>query len=460
MNLKQMFTRKRRLNNEQFAAAEGRPADIELWDAVYAGGGEWRYTKKGGIEGGMRRVASLGAAKSLCAEMAALCFSQQADFHFKSELAGRYVMNVLQENGFWRCFPLFLEKMFALGSGVIKCYTQGGKVKLDFLGADSFLPVDYDEKSIKGGVILSSVHKDTGSYILCEVHEQEGSGYTITNLLYDEKGRPVELSAVFPNLERQTKIINLPKPLFVYFRPASVNNVGHSPLGISLFANAIDIIKALDTAFDSLGREFVLGRKRIIVPTSALRPEYDKQGNLRRYFDTSDEVYQAFSSDERDELKIEDNSGTLRVEEHARAIELLLDLLCMQVGLSQGTFTYKNYGSRTATEVTTQGSKTYRTKCAHQQLIREGLIDLCECIIALGRMSGEIPLNIGAEDTAAEIAFADGVMADNTAKIDNTVKLYNAGLIGRERALSEIYGMEDHTADVTVRGSSGGETEL
>jgi A118 family predicted phage portal protein len=449
MNLKQMFTRKRRLESENLTSLDGRPADIELWDRIYAGGGDWRYVRKGGIDGGMRRMASLGSAKALCAEMAALCFSQQADFHFKSAAARDYVMNVLQENGFWRCFPLFLEKMFALGSGVIKCYTQNGRVKLDFLGADSFLPVDYDEKNIKGGVILSSLHKDTGSYILCEVHEQSENGYVITNLLYDEKGRPVELQSVFPDLERQTTIVNLHKPLFIYFRPASVNNIGHSPLGISLFANAIDIIKALDTAFDSLEREFLLGKKRIIVPTSALRPEYDKEGNLRRYFDTSDEVYQAFSSDERDELKIVDNSGTLRVEEHARAIELLLDLLCMQVGLSQGTFTYKNYGTRTATEVTTQGSKTYRTKSAHQQLIREGLIDLCECIITLGRMMGDIPLSVSAADAAVEIAFADGVMADNTAKIDNTVKLYSAGLIGRGKALAEIYGVEDRTEEVT-----------
>lgn len=446
MNLMQMLSRRKPGGGNLPANVFNEPAlaKIAHWENIYAGNGEWRYVRKGGIDGGTRRVASLGAAKSLCQELAGLCFSQQADFYFKNDAVKKYVLKTLQDNGFWRCFPLFLEKMFALGSGVIKTYVEGGKIKLDFLGADSFIPTQYDEQNVYGGVIMSGVRDGGKDFLLLERHEKSGGDYIITNLLLDDRGKERSLAEYLPGLEAGVKVRGLKRPLFVYFRPAVANNISGDPLGISVFANAVDLIKALDVALDSLEREFVLGRKRIIVPTSALRGEYNEKGELKRYFDTSDEVYQAFSPDDKEELKIIDNSTELRITQHAEAIDALLDLLCMQVGLSQGTFAYRSGAAKTATEILSAGSKTYRTKSAHQQLIRESLIDLCANIVLLAQVKGDLPV-LPESETAAEVVFADGVMADNSAKIDNAVKLYSAGLVSREKALEEIYGIDETT---------------
>ncbi|MCL2077385.1 MAG: phage portal protein [Oscillospiraceae bacterium] len=438
-------------------------SDIERCKHIYAGGGEWRYARKGGIEGGMRRVNSLGAAKALCTELSALCFSEQADFGFVSKEVESFVGDVLRNNGFWRCFPLFLEKMFALGAGVIKVYCEKEEIRLNYIGGDRFIPTQYDEKGVYGGVIISCFERDGKRFHLHEKHERTdcGGDYLITNALYDvDSNKELELKEFFPNLQKETRVKNLKKPLFVYFRPASVNNVGDNPLGMSVLANAADILKSLDIVFDSLEREFVLGKKRIIVPTSAIKGEYGEDGKLHKFFDTADEVYQAFSANDREELRITDNSSELRVREHIDAIEELLDLLCMQTGLSPGALSYKSAGNRTATEVINQGTRTHRTKTAHQQLIREGLSDLLENIALLGKLTGKLPFTLGETESNINVVFADSVMQDNSVRIDNAVKLFKAGIIDRNRALMEVYGLsadELNAVNPNVITAKGGE---
>jgi A118 family predicted phage portal protein len=410
--------------------------NVEHWKDIYFGGGAWRYVHKGGLDRGLRRVNSLGAARSVCAELASLCFASQAYLEFKDKYAEKFVTETLQDNGFWKCFPMFLEKVFALGGGVIKTYSEGDKVKLDFVGADMFFPTQFDEKNVYGGIIVSRPERGGKGYCHIERHEKTGDGFAIYNQLFDEDCREINLSELYPNLHKKITVRNIGEPLFVYFRPAFSNNVSGCPLGTSVFANAEDIIKSIDIVFDSLEREFVLGKKRIIVPTSAIQGIYDRDGTLKRYFDTSDEVYQALSANDREELKITDNTSELRVTEHTEALELLLDLLCSQVGLSHGTLSYLNGGNKTAAEILHQGTKTQRTKTSHQQIIREGLLELCRNIALLGKATEDIPLDSAIEDCIPKIIFADSCTEDNTAKIENALKLLEAGIITKEQVMS------------------------
>lgn len=425
---------------------------IEKWAQIYNGGGSWRYVKKGGMCDGYRKVASLNCAKALCMELSALCFSQQTDIRYKSLDTQRLVCKVLQNNEFWSCFPLFLEKVFALGGGVIKTYVEGGKVRLDYLGADCFIPTQYDEKGVYGGIAVSSTRNGDVQYLLLEKHERTPLGYEISNCLFkkrdrDSQFRQTELCELYPSLEPKIFVRGLEKPLFVYFRTASASTDG-TPLGASVFACATDTLEALDVVFDSLKREFILGKKRIIVPVSALRSVFDSDGRERRYFNTQDEVYEAFTPDDKEELKIHDNSAQLRVTEHIDALEQLLDLLCMQTGLSAGSLSYHTNTARTATEVVSRNDKTFRTKTSHQQLIREGLIALTHNIVLLLAELGEIAPE--ALDEEASVVFSDSVSRDNTAKIDTALRLLDAGLIEKKDAAAAIFGIDEQ--EVVERG--------
>lgn len=453
MELKRLLFGNKRLY-EDTALSAFYSGDMAKWNDIYTGGGDWRYTRKGGMNGGMRRVASLGAAKAVCAELARLCFTEGTELYCSDGETESYLKRVLDENGFAERFSDFLEKTFALGGGVVKVYRDGSGVKLDFITANRFVPTKWDNRGIYGGAFGSTVRANGKSYVLAETQELTGDGLTIENKLFRESGGEAELSEVYPKMSAKSTIKGLGRPLFVYFRAGAGNLPQCAPLGASVFAGAEDTLKALDIVFDSLTREFVLGKKRIIVPYYAIRGEYDKKGELKRYFDVNDEVFEAFSTSDNEELKISDNTAELRVAEHTEALGELLDLLCMQAGLSEGALSYKSGTVRTATEVVSKNSRTYRTACFYRRMIAKCLARVAEDICLLGKMAGE--LSAGACETAA-IRFADGVCEDESTKVERARRMYESGLISRARALSEIYGIpleeaknmekEDHYGD-------------
>src|SRR5690625_1252858 len=335
-----------------------------------------------------------------------------------------------------------------MGGMVIKPYVDNGEIKLSFVTADCFIPVSWQNDNIYEAVFINESQRGKKYYTLLEWHVWEDGTYVIRNDLYEsetqnEVGYPVSLSALYPDLEEEVRIENIKRPLFVYFKPNTANNFDtQSPLGISLYANALSIMKAIDTAFDSFHREFRLGKKRIFVPDSMVKVVYDQDGRPHRYFDPSDEVYQGYPGD-MDETKIHDIKVELRVEEHIAAINAMLNIFAMQTGFSTGTFTFDGQSVKTATEVVSENSKTFKSKQSHEVIIEAGLIELIESILALAELYG---LHTAKEDLEISIAFDDSVAEDKNAEIDKNIKLVNAELISRKRAIMKVLGVTEEEA--------------
>ena len=111
------------------------------------------------------------------------------------------------------------------------------------------------------------------------------------------------------------------------------------------------------------------------------------------YFDADDEAFIALKTEENETLKITDNTTELRIEEHVSAINALLNILCFQIGLSAGSFSFDSVqGMKTATEVISQDSKTARTIKSNKNIITEMLEQLVHSLIALGTALKIIPV--------------------------------------------------------------------
>jgi hypothetical protein len=97
---------------------------------------------------------------------------------------------------------------------------------------------------------------------------------------------------------------------------------------------AIDQLKAADLVFDSYVNEFVLGKKRVMVPQSLASIEMQKDGasNHLRSSDVLIYVYQQ-SQDGADELKPLDM--TLRSAEHEAGLQRMIDSLSKSAGWEQ-----------------------------------------------------------------------------------------------------------------------------
>ncbi|MED4904114.1 phage portal protein [Parageobacillus thermoglucosidasius] len=424
---------------------------IDVWKALYSGYHEdFHKVKYHTINGGTktRRMATLNMPKVVSQELATLIFNEKCEINISDQEFEKNVKEVFRCNSFYRQFQHYLEYSFALGGAVIKAYADESSIRLGYVTADCFIPLSWDNSGIHEGVFVSEIRRQNKKYTHLEWHVWEGAEYVIRNELYESSGEDlgvrVPLDTLFPNLEEEVRIQNLKRPLFVYIKPNTANNIDPTiPLGISIYANALDTLKSLDIAFDSFQREFRLGRKRIIVPAAAIKTVVDpKTGQVHRYFDANDEVYEAFNFDQ-DSNEIKDITVELRVEEHIDAINALLDLLAMQIGFSAGSFTFDGQSVKTATEVVSENSKTFRTKQSHETIIEAAIQELVEII---GQVAELYEFFSVPDEYKVTVTFDDSIVQDKSSDAQYWINLVNNRMAPRKLAIQKVLGVTEEEA--------------
>lgn len=420
-----------------------------------------------------RQVYRLNAAKAVCAEMAGLVWGEECEVNVS--IKGResteenpdplneFIQRVLKDNAFWEKMQESVEECLALGGSAIKVWHEvrhdsegkevpdSGKIRLGYCMADQFVPTAWNNAKVTEGVFISREAKSGYYYTRLEWHKWDGMTYTVKNELYrseiqkgangdsqDILGVRYPLAEIYPYLDEET-VIPVGESLFSYYRTPIANNLDdNSPLGMSIYGNALETLHALDICYDSFVREFRLGKKRIIVPARAVRTVVDPTtGTPRRYFDPGDETYEALASDDPNDLRITDNSVELRVEEHVAALNAFLSILCLQLGFSASTFSFdERSGLKTATEVVSENSKTYKTIKTIQNQLRPSIEHMIRNIIDVAVLydmdfEGQKVSSLIAPGYDVNVVFDDGVTQDRQTNINEGVMLVGAGLLSK-----------------------------
>lgn len=446
-----------------------------------------------------RNMAYLNLSKALCAELAGMVWTDQCEVSVSidgvegdDDPLDAFVQDVLNRNNFQRKMVEAVEQAAALGGEALKVWhdvrrdregnvIEGtGRIRLGFAMADQFVPTQWDNASVTGGIFVTRQARDGWYYTLLEWHEWDGTTYVIRNELYraeikrDEQGNDQDilgfrypLAALYPFMDEEV-VVETEKSLFTYFRTPDANNIDdNSPLGISIYANAMETLHAIDICFDSFVREFRLGKKRIIVPARMIKKVVDPEtGVMHRYFDATDETYEALSTDDPDSLKIQDNSVSLRVDEHVAALNAFLNLFCLQVGLSAGTFSFDVHGGlKTATEVVSENSKTYKTVRNFQAQVTPSIEALVDAIIEVASLydmtwEGQSIRALAERGYEIKVTLDDGITQDRQTNINEGITLVGAGLMSKYTFLTDPkYGInlteEDALAELDrIKGES------
>lgn len=438
------------LNNDWYAR-------ISDWNSLYAGHLDSIHNVTSTSIAGTktRSMLSLNMPKAMAEEMAKLIFNEDSRITVDNEQLNEYLENVFRSNRFTKNFREHLERMFSLGGMAIKPYydTALDKISISFYTADNFIPLSWDNRKITEAMFIAKSREGKDRYTHIEIHKwTPNHDYSITHRLFvsdehtvGELGKEIPINTLYEDLQEKVEMRNIYEPLFVYVKPAIANNLdADNPLGISIYANAMDTLKSLDTAFDSYNREFRLGKRRIIVPASAIRNVIDpNDGSMRRYFDINDEAYEAMDMG-IDNNKITDNTVELRVNEHVSAIDSLLNMLSMQCGFSGGTFTFNDASVKTATEVISENSKTYKSKISHESSVKDGLEHLIHAIVTLAQLFDDSMPAV--EDYEVATKFNDVIAEDKGAQIERTMKLVAAKLMPKVLALQEVHGITEDEA--------------
>lgn len=424
-----------------------------------------------------RNLCYLNMSAALCAEIAGTVWTDQCDVdvstagyeNAETDPLHDFVQHVLEKNDFQTKMVESIEQAAALGGQALKAWYEvrrdrdgnevegTGDIQIGYAMADQFVPVGWTNAGVSEAIFVTRQAKGGYYYTLLEWHLWNGTTYTIRNELYraemkkdgvggdqDILGFRYPLAALYPYLDEEVSL-DVSKSLFTYFRTPRANNIDdNSPLGVSVYANAMDTLHAIDICFDSFVREFRLGKKRIIVPARMIRKVTDPvTGKQVRYFDATDETYEALSTDDPDTLKIQDNSVSLRVDEHVEALNALLNLLCLQVGLSFGTFSFDAHGGlKTATEVVSENSKTYKTIKNFQNQITPAVKDIVDAIIEVAAIydmtwEGQSIADLAARGYEVKVSLDDGITQDRQTNINEGLTLVGAGLMSKYTFLTD-----------------------
>lgn len=424
--------------------------EIEPAKKVYQGSPPWERVTNSGIKKKSRSRALLNTAKVVCDKLAALTFSEQCDISTDNEAYTKIILKTLENNAFYSKFPEWLSRAFALGGGALKVSLDKGRVKIEYLNADVFFPTKWDNRHITEGVFRSAYVKNGKFYRVYEYHAMTDSGVHISNAVTESNtrkasGTACSIKTLFPDTEEEIDLNGIKTPLFVYFKPAIGNNRCFDvPLGLPVFANSYDTLEIIDVIFDSLQREFILGKKRIIVPDYMIKTQIDDNGKEVRYFDANDEVFQALTCDESQKMSVMDNTVQLRIQEHTQALKMALDLLSMQLGLSAGSLSYDHSeGIKTATEVMANERDTMRTVENNKNIVTEALEDLCAAVVCIYQASIKAPI----QEFKTTVKWQDNVITDDDARIKQNIELVAAGLRSRKNAIIDINGYGDEDAE-------------
>ena len=115
---------------------------------------------------------------------------------------------------------------------------------------------------------------------------------------------------------------------------------------------------------------------------------------------------------------------------------------------------------KTATEIISENSKTFRTAKSNKNMLSETLEQLVRSIISLGQYYELCP---AVDDYDVTVAFNDNIIEDDNTIIDNNIKLVSSGLRSKLKAIMEINKCDEKTAGEELArinkeyGSIGGE---
>lgn len=393
---------------------------------------------------------TLNMPKKLCEDFSKLEWSEKVEIKLDTDEATEKLINVLdsKENAFSTNFPMFLEKEYALGTMVTVEYKKDNKTIIDYIDGDVVLPYKYSNNYINGIVTISRTTEKQGKselfYNLLTYHEFDNDIYRTIKELYVSKdentlGEEINFKEVYPNV-KEFEEIKTEHPRFQVWKLPLVNNLDTgSPMGISILANQIDKFKSIDIKYDSFNREFITGKRRVLIDKSALKSdvigvdENDKP-IMVSYFDTDDEVYVAIKG--MDNQPVKDINFELRVQPHIDAINMELNYLSASVGLGNGFYKFDKNGLKTATEVISENSDTYRTMVHHRIAIYDCLYDL---IAAVCEMEN-IPY------TEISINLDDSIIEDTDSIRKQALTEYNSKLISKAEYFRKTDKLEDQSA--------------
>jgi A118 family predicted phage portal protein len=305
------------------------------------------------------------------------------------------------------------------------------------------LPLSWDDDGVTACAFVTDAYLDGRKVHQLQVHEssdETGTYHVATRVFDAESGDELAPDGIIPDFDTLSE-----SPTFAIVRPALDNVYAEGTyMGQSVFADAIDAIKGVDNAFDSMQREINATKVKVFASADMFDVETGEDGIARAVpmdpddlwvvkldTATADEMYEVFSP-------------TIRTAQLAEALNVGLAELGDLTGFGQDYFRYdKRGGLRTATEVSADNSAFMRNIRKHENELRPQLEALLACLLACQRaLNGwTVP-----EGCGVRVDFDDSIIQDTSAEKAQMLAEVSANVVPRWMYLERFYGMDEEEA--------------
>lgn len=408
---------------------------LSLWAKMYTGNSPWLDKDTHSL--GLPAAIASEYARLVTLEMrAGLTGSPRAaylDIPFQELITKR-----LREQVEYGC---------AKGALVFKPYVQDGSIKVDCVQADMFYPLSFDSSGRLTGAIFSERITRCGKiFTRLEAHRFLKDGtYLITNQAHMSKsdsalGAQIELTDVpeWADIEPEVSVTGLDRPLFAYFRQPSANSIDtDSPMGVSVYARAADLIREADRQYSRLLWEFEGGELAIDASADVVRATPDGQlqlpkgkERLFRKLDTGDpDFYKEFAPALRDDSLLNGLNAILR----------RIEFNC---ALAYGTLSDVQATDKTAEEIRASKQRSYSSISDTQKALETALRDLVYAMDVLATAYNLAPAGI------IEYSFEwdDSIVADRPTEFAERMQLQTAGRLRPEINIAWYFGVDEAKA--------------
>ena len=305
-------------------------------------------------------------------------------------------------------------------------------------------------------------------YRRLEYHKWEGKSVRIINKAFKstntqvegdiagmDLGQEVPLTEVprWKDISPDTKIDNVAKPLFAYFKMPEANTIDTtSPLGVSGFSRAVSLIQDADTQYSRLLWEYQAGEMAIDIDRDALM---FLEGGMNR--DGQHVVGQSVLSTMQQRLYRKVDLGesntyeflapTLRDASYIQGLNTILMRIEDVCAISRGTLSDPAAEARTATELKILKQRTYSENASIQQSLEDTLEDVVYIMDVYCDLYKVTPK--GKYDVNFE--WDDSILVDVEAELNKRLTLMQQGLASKIENRMWYFGETRRQAEQALR---------
>lgn len=413
-------------------------------------------TYSNGITTPTREMFHLNMAKRSCEDWCSSVLSEDLNIVISSSSNKSSVFvqgskgngGVLGSNNFKTILSDNIEKMFALGTSAIAIDLDGivvddegniirgsdATIKLKSYNATRIIPISYDNGIIKEVSFVSETTIKGKTFYTISSHILEEDGYVIYNDIYNSSYRKVDIKSNTLSVVRTKSL----KPFFVIFKTNIANNVDlESPLGVSVYANAIDTLKGIDNVYDNCVVEVINGRRIIMMNKCLLTCGDD--GRPIAPQDMRQSLMQFFGDDANTSINeyIKDFAPSLRSTELDNELQNQLNMFSSLVGLGTKFYNFSMTSGVTATEYVGERQDFVRNSGKMSLALCSGIKDLVSSILWVGKNILGVAVN---DDAKIVVTSQDNIIESDDKEREQDRLDVKDGIMSKAEYRAKWYG--------------------